>query len=155
MEAVSPMLSLGLTRDQHRGCKKNDKDHMEFLCELYDAQVARGRCFVHELTPEVNSRMQCVAKILAMPGTRSTVADLCTFGLAARNRREPGFVNASARTPTRDKLERGCKVNAQARIGTLVLTRRTTQSGKWYMQEHGYIKLPEQWRNSWERISRS
>ena len=33
---------------------------MEFLCELYKAQVARGRYFVHELTSDVNSRMKCV-----------------------------------------------------------------------------------------------
>ena len=58
---------------------------MEFLCELYEAHMARGRCFVHELTSEVNSRMQCVAKIIAMPGTRTLVADRCMFGLAARD----------------------------------------------------------------------
>ena len=32
---------------------------MEFLCELYEANVARGRYFVHELTSEVNLRMMC------------------------------------------------------------------------------------------------
>ena len=36
-----------------------DKDNIEFLCELYEAQVACGRYFVHELTSEVNSRMKC------------------------------------------------------------------------------------------------
>ena len=35
------------------------------------------------VTSEVNSRMRCVAKIMAMPGTRTTVVDLCMFGLAA------------------------------------------------------------------------
>ena len=45
-------------KDQNRECRKKDKFHMEFLCELYEAQVARIRCFVHELTSEVNSRMQ-------------------------------------------------------------------------------------------------
>ena len=44
--------------DQNRGCKKRDKDHLELLCELYEAQIARGRYFVHELTSEVNSRME-------------------------------------------------------------------------------------------------
>ena len=37
-------------------------------------------------TSEVNSRMQCVAKIMAMPGTRTIVADLCMFRLARRTR---------------------------------------------------------------------
>ena len=73
---------------------------MEFLCELYEAQVARGRHFVHELTSEVNSRMQCVAKIMARPGTRTVVLDLCMFGLAACDEGGPGFVNASVRTVT-------------------------------------------------------
>ena len=80
--------------------KKKDKDHMEFLCELYDAQVARGRYFARELTSEVNSRMKCVTKIMAMPGTRTTVADLCMFGLAACDEGGPGFVNASVPTAT-------------------------------------------------------
>ena len=95
----SPMSSLG-PQDQNRGCKKKDKDHMEFLCELYEAQAARGRHFVHELTPEVNSRMQCVAKIMAMPRSRTTVADVCMFELAACGEGGPGFVNASVRTVT-------------------------------------------------------
>ena len=51
------------------------------------------------------------------------------------------------RSPTRNKLECGCEVNAQTRIDTLVLT-QATQSRKGNKQEHGYVKLPEQWRNS-------
>ena len=87
MEAVI----FGSDKDQNRGCRKKDKDHMEFQCELYEAQVARGRYFVHPLTSEVNSRMECVAKIMAIPGTRMTVADLCMFDLAACDERGPGM----------------------------------------------------------------
>ena len=79
---------------------KKDKDHMEFLCELYEAQAACGRYFVHELTSEVNSRMRCVGRIVAMSGTRTLVADLCTYGLTACDEGGPGFVNASVRTIT-------------------------------------------------------
>ena len=50
------------------------------------------RYFVHELTSEVNSRMKCVAKIMATPGTRTAVADLCD-----------------------------CEVNVQGRTGMLTL----------------------------------
>ena len=78
-----PQVIIGSDKDRIRECRKKDKDHIEFLCELYEAQVARGRYFVHELTSEVNSGMRCVAKIMAMQGTRTTVADLCMFGLAA------------------------------------------------------------------------
>ena len=77
-----------------------DKDHMKFLGELYNEQAARGRYFVHELTSEVNSRMRCVMKIMAMPGTRTAVAELCMFGLAACDKGEPGFVNVSVRSIT-------------------------------------------------------
>ena len=63
-------------------------------------RLARGRYFVHELTSEVNSRMKCVTKIMAMPGTRTTVADLCMFGLAACDEGEPGFVNERIPTVT-------------------------------------------------------
>ena len=54
------MSSLDL--NQNRGCKKKDEDHMEFLCELYEAQAACCRYSVHELTSEVNSRTKCAAK---------------------------------------------------------------------------------------------
>ena len=47
---------IGSDWEQNRECRKKDKDHIEFLCELYEARVARGRYFVHELTSEVNSR---------------------------------------------------------------------------------------------------
>ena len=30
---------IGSDTDQNRVCSKKDKDHMEFLCELYEAQV--------------------------------------------------------------------------------------------------------------------
>ena len=48
-----PDVIIGSDKDQNRVCRKKDKDHMEVLCELYEAQAARGRYFVHELTPEV------------------------------------------------------------------------------------------------------
>ena len=38
---------IGSARDQNRRGRKKDKDHIEFLCELYEAQVARGWYFVH------------------------------------------------------------------------------------------------------------
>ena len=93
-----PDVIVGSDKDQNRGCKKKDKDHMEFLCELNKAQAARGRHFVHELMSEVNSRMKCVVKIMTTPGTRAAIADLCMFRLAAYGDGGPGFVNASVRT---------------------------------------------------------
>ena len=79
----NPDVIIGSDKDQNRGCRKKDKDHVEFLCELYDAQTACGRYFVRELTSEVNSRLWCVANIMVIPRTRTTAADLCMFGLAA------------------------------------------------------------------------
>ena len=118
---------IGSDRDRNRGCRKKGKDHMEFLCAQYEAHVERGRHFVHELSSQVNSRIQCVAKIMAMPGTKTTVADLCMFGLAACAGEAPGFVKTRVygRSPTRDKLDCGCEVTAQAHIDTLVSTRAT------------------------------
>ena len=74
---------IGSDQDQNRECWRKDEDHMEFWCELCEAQTASSRYLVHELTSEVNSRMKCVTKIMAMLGTRKIVADLCVFGLAA------------------------------------------------------------------------
>ena len=95
-----PDVTIGSDKDRNRGCKKKDKDHIEFLCELYEAQAAQGRYFVYELTSEASSRMKCIVKIMATPGTRAAVADLCMFGLAACDDGGPGFVKASVRTIT-------------------------------------------------------
>ena len=84
----------GSDKDRNRGIKK-DKDHIEFLCELYEAQAAQGRYIVHELTSEASSRMKCVVKMKAMLETGAAVTDLCMFGLAACDDGGPGFVNAS------------------------------------------------------------
>ena len=59
-----PDVIIGSDKDRNRGCKKKDKDHIEFLCELYEAQAAQGRYFVHELTSEASSRMKCIMKIM-------------------------------------------------------------------------------------------
>ena len=89
---------IGSDKDRNRRCKK--KDQIEFLCELYEAQAAQGRYFVHELTSEASSRKKCMLKIMAMLGTRAAVQDLCMFGLAACDEEGPRFVNASVRTIT-------------------------------------------------------
>ena len=131
---------IGSDKDRNRGCKKKDKDHIEFLCELYEAQGAQGRYFVHELTSEASSRMTCVVKIMVMPGTRAAVADLCMFGLAACDDGGPGFVNASVPTITNARqvgvrLQSKCNgthrhalVDAEDTIG------RREQTGTWVEQ---------------------
>ena len=82
-EVVNTMSSSDLTKIRTGSCDKKDKDHMEFLCELYEAQAACGRYFVHELASEVNSRMTFVTGNMVMPGTKTIVGDLCMFWLAA------------------------------------------------------------------------
>ena len=62
---------IGSDKDQNKGCKK-DKDHMEFLCELYEAQAARGRYFGARADVRMEFENEVRAKIMAMPGTRTT-----------------------------------------------------------------------------------
>ena len=81
-----PDVIIGSDMDRNKERKKKDKDHGKFLCELYEAHVTQGRYLVHELTSQASSRMKRVVKIMAMPGTRAAIADLCMFGLAACER---------------------------------------------------------------------
>ena len=87
-----PDAIFGSGKGQNRGCKKKDKGSHGILVR---AETARGRYFVHVLTSEVNS-----TKIMAVLGTRTAVADLCMFWLAARDEGGPEIVNASERTIT-------------------------------------------------------
>ena len=123
----------GSDKDRNRGCKKKDKDHTEFLCELYEAQAAQGRYFVHELTSESSSRMKCRVKIMAMPGTRAAVADLCMFGLAACD--DGG--HASVRTITNARqvgvwLQSKCNsTRRRARVDAEDVIGKREQTGTW------------------------
>ena len=118
-----PGVIIGSDKDQNRGCKKKDKDHVGFLCELYEAQVACGRYFVHEVTSAVYSRMRCVAKIIAMPGTRTTVADLCMFRLAA--------LNVNTIPPETEIYEQMTLINGYVRMCTTTSTFSTTVRPLW------------------------
>ena len=119
---------------------------MDFMCELYEAQTACGRHFVHELTSGVNSRMKCVTRTMAMPGTRTIVAYLCMFGLAACDEEEQDVsTRTCGRSPMHDKLKCGCQKHERARMFMLM---QTIQGRKKKKQEHGYITLPKQWKNN-------
>ena len=114
---------------------------MEFLCELCEAQAACGRYFVHEQTSEVNSRMRCVTRIMAMSGTGKLVADLCMFRLAACD-------EASVRTVTYARqvgmrMQRTCTgTHRHARVVANNASEQMEQSGTWVcnvvcvMEEH-------------------
>ena len=119
----TPDVIIGSDNDQNRVSWKKDKDHVEFLSELYQAEAARGRYFVHDLTSEVNPRMKCVMKIMAMPGARTTEGDLCMLGLAGWDEGGPGFVNASVRTVTNAR-QVGMRTHSM-----LVLMQTTQESG--------------------------
>ena len=89
---------------------------MEFLYELYETQAACSRHFVHELTSEEKTRMKCVAKIVAMPGTRTIVADLCMFAwLRVMKEDQDLSMHVYGRSLTRDNSECGCEVNSSTR----------------------------------------
>ena len=42
-----PDVIIGSYREQNRDARQKDKDHTEFLCELYEAQVARDLFCAH------------------------------------------------------------------------------------------------------------
>ena len=88
-----PDVIIGPDKDQNRGCKKKDTDHMEFLCELYEAQAACGGCCVHELMSEVNTRMKCVTAQVVEVET-----DWVTVRRRTKQRRQQGRDEGSAKS---------------------------------------------------------
>ena len=76
-------------------------------------------------------------KIMAMPGTRAAVADLCMFGLAACDDGGPGFVNASVRTITNARqvgvrLQSKCiSMHRHARVDAEDVIGKREQTGTW------------------------
>ena len=137
------MSSLDLTKIRTRDARRMTKS------ELYEAQVACGRCFVHELASEVNSKMTFVTKILAMPETTTTVADLCVLGLAACDEGGPGFVNASVWTVTNARqvgmrMQRECTgTHRHAYVGANSTSENLEQTGTWVHQDQ-VARAPEE-----------
>ena len=119
-----PSVIIGSDKDRNKGCRREAKDHMEFLCELDEAQAKCGRYSVHEQPSEVNSRM------------RTLVADLCMFGLVACDEGGPGFVNTSVRTVNNARnvgmrMQRTCTgMHLHVGVGVSASEKRE-QSGAW------------------------
>ena len=89
-----------------------------------------------------------MAKVMATPGTRTAVADLCMFGLAACDEGGPGFVNVSVRTITNARRV-GLRLQSKCRSmhrHAQVNADNTFEKGN--EQDHGFAKLLKQWRNS-------
>ena len=53
-----PDVIIGSDKERNRGCEKKDKEHIEFLWELYEAQAVQGRYFVHEFRSELESEVR-------------------------------------------------------------------------------------------------
>ena len=81
--------------------------------------------------------MKCIVKIMAMPGTRAAVVDLCMFGLAACDDGGPGFVNARVRTISNARqvgvrLQSKCNgTHRHARVDAEDTIGRRVQTGTW------------------------
>ena len=133
---------IGEHKDQNRGYKSKDKDHMKSLYELYGAYGTRTRDSVHELTCAVNSRMKYVRRIMTMTRKKRIVTDLCMFVLVVYDEWESRFVNMRARTSARKVKNTDAK-------------NMSPQARRWINQGHGYIKLRKYWRSNWESTYRS
>ena len=136
---------MGLTRTETGDARRRTKVHIVFLCELYEAQASQGRYFVHELTSEASSRMKCVVKIMAMPGTKAAIADLCIFGLAACDDGGTGFVNANVRTITN---ARQVGVRLPSKCSGMLGSTLTTQPREGNKRGPGFARWLNQWRNN-------
>ena len=88
--SCEPDVIIGSDKDQSRGCRRKHEDHVEFLCELHGAQVACGRYLVHEQTVQRKFEIDLRDAVMATPGTRTLVADLCMLGFAACDVGGPG-----------------------------------------------------------------
>ena len=65
---------------------------------------------MHELTSEVNSGMRCVAKIMAMPGTRQWQICACSGWLRVTREDQGLSTQVCGRSPTRDVSRCACEV---------------------------------------------
>ena len=121
-------------QDQNRGCKKNDKNHLKFLCKLCEASRRRA------VASSCMSRHQEYIRECVCDADHGHARN--TSGLAACDGGGPGFVNASGADGHQctTSWKSGCKENAHARISMLVLRK----ARRWNNQEHWNVKLPEQ-----------
>ena len=85
--------------------------HLQFMCELYEAQVTAGRYFLHEHPSGATSwTTPCVQRILAMKGVDRVVGDQCQLGQRSHDgqpvKKPTGWMSNSSCVLT--ELERRC-----------------------------------------------
>ena len=73
--------------------------HMEFVCRLYRIQLAMGGYILHEHPAGATSwDLPCVQDILRRTGVSTVMANMCCFGMVARD--DDGVVRPVAKLTT-------------------------------------------------------
>ena len=62
------------------------RNHLKFVCELYEMQIKGGRYFLHEHPWGAKSwKEPCIERLLAHPGVRVVKGNMCAYGMVAQD----------------------------------------------------------------------
>ena len=79
--------------------------HMQFVADLYEYQASEGRYFLHEHPWAATSwNLQCMQKVLGMPGVVEIRVDQCAYGQMSRDERGVGLALKPTRFATNAPL---------------------------------------------------
>ena len=136
-----PDVIIGSDKDRNRGCKKKDKDHIEFLCELYEAQA----CARTVLCARINVRSELENEVRSEDHGHAMDESSCS-GLVhvraccvCRREDQGSSTRACERKPIRDKsgvrLQSKCTgTHRHARVDAEDTIGRKEQTGTWVRQ---------------------
>ncbi len=78
---------------------------MQFVADLYEYQASEGRYFLHEHPWAATSwHLQCMQKVLGMPGVVEIRVDQCAYGQMSRDERGVGLALKPTRFATNAPL---------------------------------------------------
>ena len=120
-----PDVIIGSDMDQKRDARRRTRIAWNSCASCMKRGWRAVATFVHEETTEEKSRMKCITRIMAMPGTRTIVTDLCMFGLGAcdegPNARQVGM-----------RMQSKCTgAHRHARVGANNISEKMEQTGTW------------------------
>ena len=63
------------------------KQHLKFMCQIYEEQSIRGAWLLHEHPATASSwKERCILDVMKMPEVSTVVGDQCRFGLTTHIR---------------------------------------------------------------------
>ena len=143
--AFSTWRRLNATRAKSSGARrrayKDACEHMEFVAQFYNDQIAENRYFLHEHPQFASSwNLECMRRLMQLPGVGRTCGDQCQYGAEAPHgplKGSPVMKPTGLMSNSREILEALSKRCTSSRASA---SDSTASTGTWSSRKEGSMR---------------